>query len=117
MKTSALIKAEHFIKVAAQIKTSSIASALLDSMGMALLGAAGGGVIGGAMEHDPYKIHDAMAQGALVGGGIGGAAPLIVKLIGNASKSEVDKGFDRMMQFRNKSADDLLGGSRASGMM
>lgn len=115
MKTSAQVKAEHFLKIAAQVKTSSIGSAILDSMGMALLGAAGGAAIGGAMEHDPYKIHDAMAQGALLGGGIGGAAPLIVKLIGNATKGEVERGFDKMMEFRNKSADDILK-NRVSGM-
>ena len=98
-----LVKAEHFIKVALMQKTSSVGEALLESIGLGLLGAAAGGTIGGLMEDDPYYAQDSMRRGALIGGGIGGGIPLAARIIGSLSMSDQQKMLEKIKQFRNSS--------------
>lgn len=111
-----MIKAEHFIKKASMFKESSVSSALLDSIGLALLGAAAGGAIGGALEDDPYEVHNSMADGAIIGGGIGGLSPILAKILGgNALDNTINKGLDELRAFKNKTPEELFG--RASGVL
>lgn len=97
-------------------KKGSVGGAILDAIGMSLLGAAAGGTIGGLSESDPHKVHGAMYNGAITGGSIGASAPILAKIIGSAGRSDMTKRLDNLRKFRDSSVDELLG-KRPSGMM